>query len=113
MPDHAAQTPDLACSSTVQALDAAHHAWMGLAMGMVPSLSFPNLQCTLDDLRICTLQAEEALAAGEVPVGCIFVRDGSVIAKARNRTNELRNVTKPVTGAAAQSRFLSHARAVE
>ena len=38
------------------------------------------------------VQAEEALAAGEVPVGCIFVRDGKIIAKARNRTNELRNV---------------------
>ncbi|KAJ3553957.1 hypothetical protein NM688_g3350 [Phlebia brevispora] len=38
--------------------------------------------------------AEEALAAGEVPVGCIFVRDGKIIAKARNRTNELRNATR-------------------
>lgn len=38
------------------------------------------------------LQAEEALAAGEVPVGCVFVRDGKLIAKARNRTNELCNV---------------------
>jgi tRNA(Arg) A34 adenosine deaminase TadA len=41
---------------------------------------------------IC-LQAEEALAVGEVPVGCVFVRDGEIIAKARNRTNELRNVS--------------------
>lgn len=38
------------------------------------------------------VQAEEALAASEVPVGCIFVRDGKAIARARNRTNELRNV---------------------
>lgn len=30
--------------------------------------------------------------AGEVPVGCVFVRDGVAIAKARNRTNQLRNV---------------------
>jgi len=37
-------------------------------------------------------QAEDALEAGEVPVGCVFVRDGKVIAKARNRTNEFRNV---------------------
>lgn len=36
--------------------------------------------------------AEEALAASEVPVGCVFVRDGIIIAKARNRTNELCNV---------------------
>ncbi|KAL0573661.1 tRNA(adenine34) deaminase [Marasmius crinis-equi] len=38
--------------------------------------------------------AEEALAASEVPVGCVFVRDGKIIAKARNRTNELRNATR-------------------
>ncbi|KAI0294866.1 cytidine deaminase-like protein [Multifurca ochricompacta] len=38
--------------------------------------------------------AEEALAASEVPVGCVFVRDGKAIAKARNRTNELRNATR-------------------
>lgn len=40
------------------------------------------------------LEAEEAMGAGEVPVGCVFVRDGRVIAKARNRTNELRNSTR-------------------
>ncbi|KAH6915490.1 tRNA specific adenosine deaminase [Coprinopsis sp. MPI-PUGE-AT-0042] len=38
--------------------------------------------------------AEEALSAGEVPVGCVFVRDDRIIAKARNRTNELRNATR-------------------
>ncbi|KAF7354885.1 tRNA-specific adenosine deaminase 2 [Mycena sanguinolenta] len=38
--------------------------------------------------------AEEALAAGEVPVGCVFVRGNAIIAKARNRTNELRNATR-------------------
>ncbi|KAF7982334.1 hypothetical protein HWV62_29042 [Athelia sp. TMB] len=38
--------------------------------------------------------AEDALAASEVPVGCVFVRDGAIIAKARNRTNQLRNATR-------------------
>ena len=38
------------------------------------------------------MQAEEALAASEVPIGCVFVRCGRAIARARNRTNELRNV---------------------
>jgi len=38
--------------------------------------------------------AEEALAAGEVPVGCVFVRGEKVVARARNRTNELRNATR-------------------
>jgi len=39
-------------------------------------------------------EANEAMEAGEVPVGCVFVRDGVAIAKARNRTNELRNSTR-------------------
>lgn len=39
-------------------------------------------------------EAGEAMDAGEVPVGCAFVLDGVVIAKARNRTNELRNSTR-------------------
>ncbi|CAG0917649.1 unnamed protein product [Notodromas monacha] len=39
--------------------------------------------------------AKEALAAGEVPVGCVFVRNGSdIIAADRNRVNELKNATK-------------------
>jgi len=38
--------------------------------------------------------AEEAFHANEVPVGCVFVRDGKIIAGARNRTNELRNATR-------------------
>ncbi|KAI0092495.1 tRNA specific adenosine deaminase [Irpex rosettiformis] len=45
-------------------------------------------------MRLAMEMAEEALAAGEVPVGCVFVRNGRVIAKARNRTNELRNATR-------------------
>ena len=38
------------------------------------------------------MQAEDALAASEVPIGCVVVRGGRAIARARNRTNELRNV---------------------
>ncbi|KAI5122157.1 hypothetical protein M0805_007056 [Coniferiporia weirii] len=40
------------------------------------------------------IMAEEAMSAREVPVGCVFVRDGVIIARARNRTNELRNATR-------------------
>ena len=47
----------------------------------------------VDDLLIT--QAEEAMAAKEVPVGCVFIRDNQLIARARNRTNELRNVRPP------------------
>ncbi|KDQ65081.1 hypothetical protein JAAARDRAFT_118502 [Jaapia argillacea MUCL 33604] len=45
-------------------------------------------------MRQAMVMAEEAFAAREVPVGCIFVRGGKIIAKARNRTNELRNATR-------------------
>ncbi|KAG1808735.1 cytidine deaminase-like protein [Suillus subaureus] len=40
------------------------------------------------------VMAEEALAHSEVPVGCVFVRKNSIIARARNRTNELRNASR-------------------
>ncbi|CCM03971.1 uncharacterized protein FIBRA_06127 [Fibroporia radiculosa] len=48
----------------------------------------------LEWMRKAMSMAEEALTAGEVPVGCIFVRNGKVVAQARNRTNELRNATR-------------------
>lgn len=32
-------------------------------------------------------EAQKALAASEVPVGCVVVRDGAVVAAAHNRTN--------------------------
>jgi len=37
--------------------------------------------------------ATEGLIADEIPVGCVFVRDGKVIARGRNRTNETRNAS--------------------
>ena len=37
-------------------------------------------------------EAQKALSKGEVPVGCIFVRNGEVIGQGFNRTNELKNV---------------------
>ncbi|VDB88594.1 unnamed protein product [Peniophora sp. CBMAI 1063] len=40
-------------------------------------------------MRAAPDQAEEAFDAHEVPVGCVFVRDGIIIARARNRTNEV------------------------
>ncbi|KAN0066219.1 hypothetical protein ACQY0O_000313 [Thecaphora frezii] len=38
--------------------------------------------------------AQEAADANEVPVGGVFVRNGEIIAKGRNRTNELMNATR-------------------
>ncbi|KAG2042654.1 cytidine deaminase-like protein [Suillus americanus] len=45
-------------------------------------------------MREAMVMAEEALAHSEVPVGCVFVRKNSIIARARNRTNELRNASR-------------------
>ncbi|XP_010479229.1 PREDICTED: tRNA-specific adenosine deaminase 2 isoform X2 [Camelina sativa] len=39
-------------------------------------------------------QAKLALEALEVPVGCVILEDGKVIASGRNRTNETRNATR-------------------
>ncbi|KAL3311008.1 tRNA-specific adenosine deaminase 2 [Cichlidogyrus casuarinus] len=39
-------------------------------------------------------QAEEALAEKEVPVGCVFVYKGEVIARGRNRVNELNDASR-------------------
>ena len=37
------------------------------------------------------LLAQEAAAAGEVPVGCVIVRDGEIIGRGRNRREEKRS----------------------
>jgi tRNA(Arg) A34 adenosine deaminase TadA len=41
------------------------------------------------------LQAVTALEENEVPVGCVIVRDGSIIAGGGNKTNATRNVRTP------------------
>ena len=45
-------------------------------------------------MRDALAMAQEALDANEVPVGGVFVRHGQVIARGRNRTNELLNATR-------------------
>ena len=41
-----------------------------------------------DYMRQALALAEEAAAAGEVPVGCVIVRDGQIIGRGRNRREE-------------------------
>lgn len=38
--------------------------------------------------------AKEALSAGEVPVGCIFVYNNNIIATGKNSVNETKNATR-------------------
>ncbi|XP_040374357.1 tRNA-specific adenosine deaminase TAD2 isoform X3 [Rosa chinensis] len=46
---------------------------------------------TLMFMDLALQQAKLALDSLEVPVGCVIVEDGKVIASGRNRTNETRN----------------------
>uniref|UniRef100_A0A146KSV7 tRNA-specific adenosine deaminase 2 n=1 Tax=Lygus hesperus TaxID=30085 RepID=A0A146KSV7_LYGHE len=45
-------------------------------------------------MKVAIELAEKALAQGEVPVGCIFVRGEEIIAKGRNDVNRTRNATR-------------------
>lgn len=59
----------------------------------------PPEQQSAEDLRYmreALAMAQEAFDAAEIPVGSVFVRQGKIIAKARNRTNELMNVSARV-----------------
>ncbi|CAN0913669.1 tRNA-specific adenosine deaminase TAD2 [Linum grandiflorum] len=49
---------------------------------------------TLAWMELALNQAKEALNALEVPIGCVIVADGRVIASGRNRTTETRNATR-------------------
>ena len=44
-------------------------------------------------MELALAEAREAAAAGEVPVGCVIVRDGGVLARAHNRTLRDRDPT--------------------
>ncbi|CAK7345726.1 unnamed protein product [Dovyalis caffra] len=49
---------------------------------------------TLAFMELAIEQAKDALNSLEVPVGCVIVVDGKVIASGRNRTTETRNATR-------------------
>ncbi|KAK9290268.1 hypothetical protein L1049_008435 [Liquidambar formosana] len=49
---------------------------------------------TLAFMELAIQQAKLALDSLEVPVGCVIVEDGKVIASGRNRTTETRNATR-------------------
>ena len=67
-------------------------------LGMVGNATYvPKEEQTEEDLhwmKQALKMAKEAMDHAEVPVGCVFVRDGQIIAQARNRTNELANVRR-------------------
>ncbi|MCS7262993.1 MAG: nucleoside deaminase [Aquificaceae bacterium] len=44
-------------------------------------------------IELCLQQARRAFLKGEVPVGCVVVKEGKVVAQAHNRVEELRDPT--------------------
>ena len=44
-------------------------------------------------MRAAIAEAQSAAAAGEVPIGAVAVRDGAIVARARNRVEELHSVS--------------------
>lgn len=57
-----------------------------------------------DYMRQALALAREAAAAGEVPVGCVIVRDGVVVGRGRNRREELQR-----TSSHAEMEAIAHA----
>ena len=47
-----------------------------------------------EGMEVAMKLARQALAAGEVPVGCVFVYQGIIIAIGRNTVNQTRNATR-------------------
>jgi tRNA-specific adenosine deaminase 2 len=45
-------------------------------------------------MKLALQMAQKAYEAGEVPVGCVFIHNDSIMASAGNETNKTRNATK-------------------
>ncbi|KAJ7979404.1 tRNA-specific adenosine deaminase [Quillaja saponaria] len=60
-------------------------------------MASPGEECSTETLAFMELaleQAKSALSILEVPIGCVIVGDGKVVASGRNRTTETRNATR-------------------
>ncbi|KAJ3023169.1 tRNA(adenine34) deaminase [Thoreauomyces humboldtii] len=67
-----------------------HEGFMREALEQVCTRKHVNPTVCLTQIS----QAQEAFDVGEVPVGCVFVLNGEVIGRGRNRTNETLNGTR-------------------
>lgn len=54
-----------------------------------------NIDCASDErfMRIALAEAEKALAADEIPIGCVIVSQGQIIGRGHNLTETLADVT--------------------
>ncbi len=65
-------------------------------------------------MRQALLQAEEARQDGEVPVGCVIVHNGEIIARGRNRREEKQStLSHAETEAIAQANAVLHSWRLE
>ena len=67
-----------------------HEIFMREALKLVDR--FMLRQVSSGDTKTCT-QADLALQSDEIPVGCVFVNDGRVLAGGMNATNKSLNVS--------------------
>lgn len=79
--------------STTHSVDDQFQAIRNIAVGTLdprnaPTSSIYHAKYMLEALAI----AKEAYDSGEVPVGCVFVLDGEIVARGRNQPNETCNV---------------------
>nr|DAD36168.1 TPA_asm: hypothetical protein HUJ06_006808 [Nelumbo nucifera] len=58
------------------------------------SVNGKDSSATLAFMELAIQQAKLAMESLEVPVGCVIVEDGKVVASGRNRTTETRNATR-------------------
>lgn len=63
----------------------------------------------LEYMKLALHQAELALHAEEIPVGCVITLEGKVIATGYNKTNETRNGTKHAEMVAIETLLLGSA----
>ncbi|KAG0588700.1 hypothetical protein KC19_2G262900 [Ceratodon purpureus] len=62
-------------------------------LGSISFTTAPD-NSVMNFMKLAFAEAKGALARLEVPVGCVIVKDGEVIGRGSNRTNETRNATR-------------------
>jgi tRNA(adenine34) deaminase len=56
-------------------------------------LNAKNMENDIRYMQMAITEAHKALAAGEVPIGCVIVADGQVVGRGHNLTETLSDVT--------------------
>ncbi|KAG0588686.1 hypothetical protein KC19_2G261600 [Ceratodon purpureus] len=78
--------------TTTQGLEDDHFLQLK-GLGSISFTTAPD-NSVMNFMKLAFAEAKGALARLEVPVGCVIVKDGVVIGRGSNRTNETRNATR-------------------